>query len=157
MLEASIIEEPVIDDEVSDTQEVVQNDEKAEESDAPPEEEVKKTREEKPVVQVIGYVDTIRKIQTKKGDNMLIVGCSSTGWKFTAVVFPKFYDQIAPLIKAGEIILIKGKLNCKIEMKEISIEAEQVKRSTISDLRTAAQNEGIFGEEENISSDKEDI
>ncbi len=34
-------------------------------------------------------------------------------------------------------------------MKEISIEADQVKRSTISDLRTAAQNEGIFGDEEN--------
>jgi len=31
-------------------------------------------------------------------------------------------------------------------MKEISIEADQVKRSTISDLRTAAQNEGIFGD-----------
>ncbi len=157
LLEASIIDEPVIGDEVSDTQEVVQNDEKAEESDVPPEEEVKKTREEKPVVQVIGYVDTIRKIQTKKGDNMLIVGCSSTGWKFTAVVFPKFYDQIAPLIKAGEIILIKGKLNCKIEMKEISIEAEQVKRSTISDLRTAAQNEGIFGDEGGNSSDKDTV
>ncbi len=34
-------------------------------------------------------------------------------------------------------------------MKEISIEADQVKRSTISDLRTAAQNEKIFGDEEN--------
>lgn len=33
-------------------------------------------------------------------------------------------------------------------MKEISIEADQVKRSTISDLRTAAQNDGIFGDEE---------
>ncbi|MCB9807443.1 hypothetical protein H6768_06280 [Candidatus Peribacteria bacterium] len=31
-------------------------------------------------------------------------------------------------------------------MKEISIEAEQVKRSTISDLRLAARNEGIFGD-----------
>lgn len=39
-------------------------------------------------------------------------------------------------------------------MKEISIEADQVKRSTISDLRTAAQNEGIFGDEEIPSSDK---
>ena len=32
-------------------------------------------------------------------------------------------------------------------MKEISIEADQVKRSTISDLRTAAKNEGIFGDD----------
>ncbi len=34
-------------------------------------------------------------------------------------------------------------------MKEISIEADQVKRSTISDLRTAAKNEGLFEEEIN--------
>lgn len=80
---------------------------------------------------------------------MLIVMCSSTGWKFTAVVFPKAYPQVAHLIKAGEVILVKGRLNCKIEMKEISIETEQVKRSTISDLRAAAQNDGIFGDEEN--------
>lgn len=78
---------------------------------------------------------------------MLIVMCSSTGWKFTAIVFPKVYNQVAHLFKEGEIVLVKGKLNCKIEMKEISIEADQVKRSSISDLRTAAQNEGIFGDE----------
>ena len=57
------------------------------------------------------------------------------------------YDQIARHINTGEIILVKGKLNCKVEMREISIEADQVKRSTISDLRTAARNEGIFGDE----------
>ena len=39
-------------------------------------------------------------------------------------------------------------------MKEISIEADQVKRSTISDLRTAAQNEGIFWDETLTPSDK---
>lgn len=33
-------------------------------------------------------------------------------------------------------------------MREISIEGEQVKRSTISDLRTAAKNDGLFGDEE---------
>ncbi len=77
---------------------------------------------------------------------MLIVMCSSTGWKFTAIVFPKVYNQIAHLFKEGEIVLVKGKLNCKIEMKEISIEADQVKRSSISDLRTAAQNDGLFGD-----------
>lgn len=145
LLEESITEEEMIDDVVSDLGEVV-TEEKEADTDA--EEEVKKERKEKPIVQVIGYVDTVRKIQTKKGDNMLIATCSSTGWKFTAIVFPKNYDAIAHLIKLGEIILIKGKLNCKIEMREISIEADQIKRSTISDLRAAARNEGIFGDTE---------
>lgn len=140
-LEEAITDEPLIDSEVSDGGETITPEEKETVDTPAAEEDVKKNKQEKPVVQVIGYVDSIRKIQTKKGDNMLIVMCSSTGWKFTVVVFPKFYDQIAPLIKSGEIILVKGRLNCKIEMREISIEGEQVKRSTISDLRTAAKND----------------
>lgn len=144
-LEENITEEVMIDDEVSDTTEVTTTEEK-ESTDSPPEEEVKKEKLEKPIVQVIGYVESIRKIITKKWENMLIVMCSSTGWKFTAIVFPKVYNQIAHLFKEGEIVLVKGKLNCKIEMKEISIEADQVKRSSISDLRTAAQNDGLFGD-----------
>ncbi len=140
--------------------------EKESENDTPPAEEEDRdnppekggkggSRNEKPIVQVIGYVETIRKIQTKKGENMLIVGCSSTGWKFTVVVFPKAYGQIAHLIKSGEVILVKGRINCKIEMREISIEAEQVRRSTISDLRAAAHNEGIFGDEEGVTPSKD--
>jgi DNA polymerase III alpha subunit len=58
-----------------------------ENQDIPP----KKDQKQKPIVQIIGYVDSIRKIQTKKGDNMLIVACSAIDWKFTTVVFPKFY------------------------------------------------------------------
>ncbi len=74
ILEESITEEQIIDDEVSDTGEVIAE-EKETEND---EEEQKKEKKEKPIVQVIGYVDTVRKIQTKKGDNMLIATCSST-------------------------------------------------------------------------------
>jgi DNA polymerase III subunit alpha len=153
-LEASITEDHVMDDEVSDVWEVIQTTEKEGDNDAPPEEEVRKEKKEKPIVQVIGYVESIRKIQTKKGDNMLIVWCASTGWKFTSIVFPKAYNQVAHLFKEWEIVLVKGRLNCKIEMKEISIEADQVKRSTISDLRTAAQNEKIFGDEEENTEEK---
>ena len=95
-LEEVIIDETMVDAEVSDNGEV-SSEEK--EIDTPPEEEIKKEKQEKPIVQVIGYVDSIKKIQTKKGDNMLIVGCSSTGWKFTTVVFPKSYNQVAHLFK----------------------------------------------------------
>lgn len=52
-----------MDDEVSDAGESIQTEEK--ENDTP-EEEVKKEKKEKPIVQVIGYVESIRKIQTKK-------------------------------------------------------------------------------------------
>lgn len=96
-LEEVIIDEPMVDAEVSDGSDTIVAEEK--EADTPPEEEIKKEKQEKPIVQVIGYVDSIRKIQTKKGDNMLIVMCSSTGWKFTAIVFPKSYNQVAHLFK----------------------------------------------------------
>jgi hypothetical protein len=53
----------VVDDEVNDNGESLQSDEKESEQ---PEEELKKEKKEKPIVQVIGYVENIRKIQTKK-------------------------------------------------------------------------------------------
>ena len=55
----------MIDDEVSDAVEVTTTEEK-ENTDTSPEEEVKKERQEKPIVQVIGYIESIRKIITKK-------------------------------------------------------------------------------------------
>ena len=98
-LEETITDEPMLDAEVSDNGEMTTAEEK-DISDVPAvEEEIRKEKQEKPIVQVIGYVDSIRKIQTKKGDNMLIVMCSSTGWKFTAIVFPKSYNQVAHLFK----------------------------------------------------------
>lgn len=63
-LEEVIIDEPMVDAELSESGEVISLDEK--ETDAPPEEEIRKEKQEKPIVQVIGYVDSIRKIQTKK-------------------------------------------------------------------------------------------
>lgn len=95
----------------------------------------KKDAKQKPIVQLIGYVDSIRKIQTKKWENMLIVACSAIDWKFTTVVFPKFYSAVAHNIIEWEIICVKWKLSLKPEMKEISLEAEQVRRATISQLR----------------------
>ncbi len=145
-LEEKITEEPTITDEVDDRGQAEETPSKEEETE---EKEIKEvSKKEKPVVQVIWYVDNIRQIQTKKGENMLIVYCSSTNWKFTVVVFPKFYARVAPEIKVGEVILVKGKITCKIEMKEISIEAEQAKHATISNLRDAARSEWLFSQEE---------
>lgn len=107
----------------------------------------KKDAKQKPIVQLIGYVDSIRKIQTKKWENMLIVACSAIDWKFTTVVFPKFYSAVAHNIIEWEIICVKWKLSLKPEMKEISLEAEQVRRATISQLREAAKIEWLFEEQ----------
>jgi hypothetical protein len=96
---------------------------------------------------------------------MLIVACSAIDWKFTTVVFPKFYWNVAHHIVEWEIICVKWKLSLKPEMREISLEAEQVKRATISQLREAAKTEWLFWEEESsdstsqaaVSSEKEKI
>lgn len=64
-LEENITEEVMIGDEVNDAPEITTTEEK-ENADTPPEEEVKKEKLEKPIVQVIGYVESIRKIITKK-------------------------------------------------------------------------------------------
>ncbi len=137
-------EDPMMAEEIGDisientSPDISENDD----SDAPP--PPKKDQKQKPIVQLIGYVENIRKIQTKKGDNMLIVSCSGLDWKFTTVVFPKFYANVAPHIVEWEIICVKWKLSFKPEMREISLEAEQVRRATISQLRQAARAEWLF-------------
>lgn len=137
-------EDPMMAEEIGDitventSWDVSENDD----ADVPP--PPKKDQKQKPIVQLIGYVENIRKIQTKKGDNMLIVSCSGIDWKFTTVVFPKFYANVAPHIIEWEIICVKWKLSFKPEMREISLEAEQVRRATISQLRQAARAEWLF-------------
>lgn len=105
---------------------------------------IKNDYKQKPIAQLIWYVDSIKKIQTRKGDNMLIVSCSGINWKFTTLVFPKFYASVAHHIVEWEIICVKWKLSFKPEMREISLEAEHIKRATISQLREAARAEWLL-------------
>lgn len=64
LLEESITEEVMVEDVVNDTGEILIEEKETETDGA--EEEIKKELKEKPIVQVIGYVDTVKKIQTKK-------------------------------------------------------------------------------------------
>lgn len=104
----------------------------------------KDANKDKPKGQFVGYVSSERKIQTKTGDMMLVAECESSFFNFTIVVFPKFYARVAPHIQPGKVVWARWKIARKYSMKEISIEAEQVKVASIWQLREAARRDGLF-------------
>ncbi len=63
------------------------------------------------VRKVIGIVDTVKEIQTKKGDTMAFVSFSDTHDSMELVVFPDAYKEYKELLHGDGILQIVGKLN----------------------------------------------
>jgi DNA polymerase-3 subunit alpha len=60
-----------------------------------------------------GIINTVRVIQTKKGDSMAFVGISDTTGDVELLVFPNTYEQTAWLWEQDKIVLIDGTVNSK--------------------------------------------
>jgi DNA polymerase-3 subunit alpha len=60
---------------------------------------------------VIGIVDVIKEIQTKKGDTMAFVQISDFSDSIELVVFPDSYKEYKELLSGDSILQVKGKLN----------------------------------------------
>jgi DNA polymerase-3 subunit alpha len=60
-----------------------------------------------------GIVNTVRVIQTKKGDNMAFVGIADTQGEIELLVFPSIYQQTAWLWVQDKVVLIDGTVNAK--------------------------------------------
>ena len=105
-------------------------------------------RDKKIPAQLVGYVQDVRRVQTKTDKLMLIVQCQSTFFDFTVVVFPRDYDKFAKIIEAGKVILAKGNLDFKPERHEISLMLEDAKMATLTSVRLQAQQAGLFDPDE---------
>lgn len=60
---------------------------------------------------VVGIVDVIKEIQTKKGDTMAFVQISDFSDSVELVVFPDSYKEYKELLSGDSILQVKGKLN----------------------------------------------
>jgi DNA polymerase III subunit alpha len=54
------------------------------------------------------YVEYIKKIRTKKGDEMAFVSGTDLAGKLNVTIFPKIYQNVRKWIRVGMVILIKG-------------------------------------------------
>lgn len=90
-------------------------------------------REER--VSVAGVVTDLKKIVTKKGDDMCIFTLvDKMGASLKAVVFPGNYKEVQPLLAEGKVIAVTGKISIEEEEAE-SEEEEPVKTMEISVFR----------------------
>ena len=78
------------------------------------------------VRKVIGIVDTVKEIQTKKGDTMAFVSFSDTHESIELVVFPDAYKEHRDLLNADGILQVMGKLNRRDG--EVSLLLDKAKR-----------------------------
>ena len=74
-------------------------------------------------VSLIALISQIKLTVTKKtGERMAILGFEDLEGAVEALVFPKAYQQIFRSIKAGAIVVVKGKLSLKEESPKILVD-----------------------------------
>ncbi len=95
-------------------------------------------------VRYVGYIQSVRKIQTKSGKLMCVALCDGIHFRFSIVVFPKDYDSMGNVLQENLIAVVEGNLKCNEDNGEISIVAQAVKTFTITALRAQAMEMNLF-------------
>lgn len=85
------------------------------------------------MVHVVGVIDKIKKIITRKGETMVFVNIEDYTASTEIIVFPTIYKNTRELWIEGETILVKGKVSNKDN--EIKILAEEVRKLDINNLK----------------------
>lgn len=62
-------------------------------------------------VKIIGYVELVKEIQTKKGSTMAFVKIADLTDEAEIVFFPEIYNQSKDFLQTGECIIAKGKIS----------------------------------------------
>ena len=72
--------------------------------------EIDETMHKQPIM-VAGLINFVRPHQTKKGKPMAFVEIEDVQMTREVVVFPRTYEEFKPLLKAGNLIVVKGKVD----------------------------------------------
>ena len=79
-------------------------------------------------VTVLGQINTLKKISTKNGDPMAFVKLEDLDGFVEVVLFPKVYEKYSSLLKASNLIVVRGKVNERND--EFTLLADQIKEIT---------------------------
>lgn len=67
-------------------------------------------------VKVLGLVQNVKTIRTKSGNQtMAFLSFEGTNGTVEVIAFPRIYDQYAPLLTAGRVLLVEGEVSVKEE------------------------------------------
>ena len=99
-------------------------------------------------IKVGGIVTSIRKITTKKGDIMAIVGLEDTSGKGEAVVFPRSYAKISEKLVEDNILIIDGILEKR--MGDMQIVVKSAEAMPLEEIQEKAKKENLWTDGEKI-------
>lgn len=77
---------------------------------------------EKAMVSLVVMLSSIKPLVTKKGDRMAILQIEDLTGQAEAVVFPKAYERLHPLLNADAHLIIWGKVERKEEQTQVIVE-----------------------------------
>jgi len=79
-------------------------------------------------VVVGGLISSCRRLNTKKGDAMLICNIEDLSGVTVLIVFPKTFKQCSELLMDDAVVVVKGKVNRDIRNDELNVVADSVHR-----------------------------
>ncbi len=78
------------------------------------------------MIKVGGLISNIRKLNTKKGDLMLIASIEDLSGSIPIIAFPKTYAKFSHLLVEDSIVVLKGKMNRDARTEELNVAVESV-------------------------------
>lgn len=66
---------------------------------------------------------------------MAFLTISDSSLEMSAVVFPKLYRQISSLLKEGELVFLKGKIDIRNDRKQLIVEACELLQEVIKEVK----------------------
>ncbi len=79
------------------------------------------------VMKLVGMVQRVRRITTKKGAMMAFVSLEAPGGTLECVVFPKTYESCKDLLTPNRVVVVCGKLDTQQDREEHSLVVEWFK------------------------------
>jgi len=95
-------------------------------------------------MQVVWFVNDIRKSMTKTGGTMVFLYCQSFLYDFEVTIFPKNYDKYKDIDFKWKIIIVSGNANISTEYKRKSILSQDIKVLTLTQAREQAISMNIL-------------
>lgn len=88
--------------------------------------EIKKEAQAEMTVKLLGHVETVKEIITKKGDQMAFVKIADLNDSAEVILFPEVYAKNKNILQAGNCIIVKGKTSYRND--EFSVLVEKVEK-----------------------------
>lgn len=79
------------------------------------------------ILKLVGMVQRVRRITTKKGDLMAFVTLEGSGGTLDVVVFPRTFEKFKEVLILNKVLVVAGKLDSRTDREEHTVIAEWFK------------------------------